>query len=70
MTQPYQSANPSLRPESFLLPMGVGAGIALLVISFFVVGVEAPSSAWGTNWRIRPLLLTPLAGAAGEPFGQ
>jgi hypothetical protein len=68
MTQPYQTPNPSLRPESFLLTLGVGAGIALLVISFFVFGVDAPSSAWGSYWRIRPLLLTPLAGAAGGAF--
>ncbi len=42
-----------------------GAGIALLVISFFVFGVDNPKPEWGQYWRIRPLTITPLAGATG-----
>lgn len=45
--------------------MLLGAAIALAVISFFVFGVDNPDPAWPAFWRIRPLIITPLAGAAG-----
>ena len=48
--------------------MLVGAGIALLVISFFVFGVDQPHPEWGKLWRIKPLIITPLAGALGGAF--
>ena len=53
---------------SFAKPMLIGAGIALLVISFFVFGVDAPKPEWGRYWMIRPLIVTPLAGAMGGAF--
>ena len=43
--------------------MMIGAGIGLLVISFFVVGAGSGKPAWGDYWRIKPLLLTPFLGA-------
>ena len=48
--------------------MLVGAGIAFLVISFFVFGVDNPPAEWGKYWMIRPLIVTPLAGAMGGAF--
>ncbi len=48
--------------------MLIGAGIALLVISFFVFGVDNHPAEWGEYWRIRPLIITPLAGAMGGAF--
>ncbi len=42
-----------------------GAGIALAVILFFVLGVSRPHPEWPALWRIKPLIITPLAGAAG-----
>ena len=45
--------------------MVVGAGIGLLLISLFVVGVKNPNPAWGKLWMIRPLLIVPFAGAMG-----
>lgn len=53
---------------SFITPALIGAGIALLVISFFVFGVDAPNPEWGKYWQLRPLIITPLAGAAGGAF--
>ena len=53
---------------SLVKPMLVGAGIALLVISFFVFGVDEPHPEWGKYWMIRPLIITPLAGAVGGAF--
>lgn len=44
--------------------MLVGWGIGLLVISLFVVPTE-PDPAWGKFWMIRPLIITPMAGAMG-----
>ena len=55
-------------PVSFLKPVLIGAGIALVVISFFVFGVDHPNPEWGKFWQIRPLIVTPLAGAAGGAF--
>lgn len=49
-------------------PTLVGAGIALLVISFFVFGVDEANPEWGKFWMIRPLVFTPLAGAIGGAF--
>ena len=42
-----------------------GAMVGLAVISLFVFGADNPKPEWGTYWRIRPLIITPLSGAAG-----
>ena len=42
----------------------LGTAIGLAVISFFVFGVDHPDPEWGEYWRIRPLIVTPLAGAS------
>jgi hypothetical protein len=43
--------------------MMIGAGIGLLVISFFIFGAGHEKAAWGDYWRVKPLLLTPFIGA-------
>jgi hypothetical protein len=43
--------------------MLVGAGIALVMISVFVIGAGSGEPEWGSYWRIKPLLLTPFLGA-------
>ena len=68
MTPHHQLQNQPIHPVSLVKPMLAGAGIALLVISFFVFGVDAPHPEWGKFWMIRPLLITPLAGATGGAF--
>jgi hypothetical protein len=45
--------------------MLIGAGIGLLVISFFLIPAGEGNPAWGTFWRIKPLVVTPFAGAMG-----
>ncbi|WP_205503121.1 potassium transporter KefB [Rufibacter psychrotolerans] len=60
-TQPHPPVSP-------LKPILTGAGIALLAILFFVTGVDSPRPEWGEYWMIRPLLITPLAGALGGAF--
>lgn len=51
--------------NSLLKRMFIGALIGFLVISFFVFGVDNPNPSWPENWRIRPLIVTPLAGGFG-----
>lgn len=60
-TQPNQ-------PVSLAKPVLIGAGIALILISFFVFGVDGPNPEWGKLWMIKPLIITPLAGAMGGAF--
>lgn len=43
----------------------IGAGIALLIISFFVLSVNEPNPDWPKFWRVRPFIITPLAGGFG-----
>ncbi|GAB3902252.1 hypothetical protein GCM10028803_28490 [Larkinella knui] len=45
-----------------------GAGIAFLLIVVFLLGVKNPNPAWGKFWMIKPLLVVPIAGAAGGVF--
>ncbi|HEX8462032.1 MAG TPA: hypothetical protein VF623_11400 [Segetibacter sp.] len=65
MNQPNVLTN---QPVLFVKPILVGTAIALLAISFFVFGVDKANPAWGKLWMIRPLIITPLAGAAGGAF--
>jgi hypothetical protein len=45
--------------------MLLGALTGFIIIAFFVFSVDDPDPDWGERWRIRPLLVTPLAGAFG-----
>lgn len=45
--------------------MLIGWLIGLAVISFFVFGADCVKPEWGEFWRIRPLIITPLATAVG-----
>lgn len=68
MTLENQFTNQQNEKVSFAKPILIGAGVALLVISFFVFGVDEPKPEWGSYWMIRPLIITPLAGAVGGAF--
>lgn len=62
-----------LTPESFFTASLVrrvlfGLALGLAVISFFVFGVDYPNPEWGQYWRVRPLIATPMAGAAAGLF--
>ena len=66
-----QKSNLTESPEnriSAAKPMLIGAAIGLMLISIFVFGVDDPNPEWGKFWRIRPLIITPLAGAMGGLF--
>ena len=68
MTVSNNSTSHPNQPVLLFKPMLVGAGIALLVISFFIFGVDEPHPEWGKFWMFRPLIITPLAGATGGAF--
>jgi hypothetical protein len=40
-----------------------GAGIGLVMISFFLISAGKGHPNWGDYWRVKPLLLTPFLGA-------
>ena len=66
-----QTNTPTTQPihlPTLLIRMLIGGAIAFLVISFFVFGVDEPNPEWGHMWQIKPLLLTPSAGAMGGAF--
>lgn len=60
-TQPIHSSSLSKR-------MLLGVGIALILITIFLLGVGEPNPAWGKLWMIRPLIIVSLAGAMGGVF--
>lgn len=46
-------------------PVLIGGAFALIVIGVFLAGVHHPHADWGKFWMVRPLIITPLAGATG-----
>ncbi|HRI79388.1 MAG TPA: potassium transporter KefB [Cyclobacteriaceae bacterium] len=57
--------NPSTTPTDLHLSkrMTIGAAFGLMVILFFVLGVDDAPAEWGKFWMIRPLLVETFAGA-------
>lgn len=53
---------------TMIIRMLIGAGIALAIILTFVLGVDQSNPEWHKTWWVRPLVITPLAGAAGGLF--
>lgn len=46
----------------------IGAGIALLLMALFLVGVDETEPHWPKLWFIRPLIIVQLAGGLGGAF--
>lgn len=67
MTQTDNSTTP-IQPVSLSKSILIGAAIGLIAISFFVFGVDNANPEWGKLWMIRPLIVTPIAGAVGGAF--
>jgi len=65
-----QKNNAAEQPEQISMgkPMLIGAVIGLIFISLFVSGVDEPKPEWGKLWMLKPLIIVPLAGAAGGLF--
>lgn len=62
------SINSTTRPLH-PVPLGklmlIGAGIALIPITIFLLGTGEPNPAWSKFWMLRPLIVVPFAGAMG-----
>lgn len=55
-----------VRPATIAKTMALGLILGLVIISLFVFGVNNPKQEWGTNWRMQPLILTPIVVAFGS----
>lgn len=67
MKQSKTSLAESFNRSSIVKGILIGAGTGLLVILFFITGVDTQPH-WPDLWKIRPLIITPLAGALGGGF--
>jgi hypothetical protein len=65
MTQKYSLLGWEIDPASLRKLMLIGGGIALALTAFFLVTAGEPNPAWPKFWRVRPLIIVPLAGAMG-----
>lgn len=65
-----QSEQQSLHKVSLAKRALQGAGIALVLISIFLLkaGEPDPNPGWPKLWFIRPLIIVPFAGAMGGVF--
>ncbi len=64
MSTSNSSTTKPIRTASLVKRMLIGAAIALVLIALFVLPVEGKPE-WGNFWKVRPLIIVPLAGAAG-----
>lgn len=65
MVQTNNTLMQSVKPAAFAKSALIGWGIALVVILLFILPVKHPRPEWGQLWMIRPLIITPIAGAVG-----
>jgi ABC-type transport system involved in cytochrome c biogenesis permease subunit len=63
MTQAENLRKRPLFTSALSKRMLIGAMIGLIVVGFFVIGAGAGNPEWPSNWRVKPLLLTPFLGA-------
>lgn len=59
-------ANYHIEPWTIIKTMAIGAITGLVIILIFILPVKQPNPSWGELWMIRPLIITPLAGAFGS----
>jgi hypothetical protein len=68
MTQANNTTANPIHTAPVTKRMLIGAGIALIVISIFLIGVKHPNLQWGKFWMVKPLVVVPIAGAMGGVF--
>src|SRR5687768_16970953 len=68
MTKTNNVTTQSPHSASLSKRMLQGAGIALTLISIFLLSVDEPNQNWPKLWMIKPLVIVPLAGALGGAF--
>ena len=65
MTKSIKLFAADIKINTLFKRMLLGALIGFLLISLFVFRIDNPNPSWPSNWRIRPLIVTPLASALG-----
>ena len=68
MTQRNNLTTQPIHPVSLGKRMLQGAGIALILILFFLFSAGEPNPNWPKLWMLKPLIIVPLAGALGGGF--
>lgn len=68
MTQRNDLPTQPIHPAPLGKRMLQGAGIALILITIFLLSVDEPNPNWPKLWMLKPLILVPLAGAMGGVF--
>jgi hypothetical protein len=68
MTQTSNSIKKPFDQSLLFKRMLLGGGIALILIAVFLLPVSDPDAEWGRLWMVRPLIIVPIAGAAGGSF--
>ncbi|MCY2687338.1 hypothetical protein [Salinimicrobium sp. TH3] len=48
----------------------IGAAFAFVLITLFVMGVDNPDPEWPKYWKIRPIVVTSIAGGIGGAFAD
>jgi hypothetical protein len=65
MTQKNNLTMQNIAPGPLKKQMLIGAGIALIPITLFLMGTGEPNPEWSKFWMLRPLIIVPIAGATG-----
>jgi hypothetical protein len=65
MTTKNNFTTPQINTASLGKHILAGALIGLTVIGAFLISAGEPNPEWGAYWRIKPLIMVPLAGATG-----
>lgn len=68
MSSKNSSSNPQIHNASLTKRMIQGGSIALILITFFLLGAGESKPNWPKYWQIKPLLMVPLSGAMGGAF--
>lgn len=68
MTQKNNVTAQSIHRATLVKRTLLGAAIALLLISIFLLRAGEPNPLWGKLWMVRPLIIVPFAGAMGGLF--
>lgn len=68
MRQETSSTAPSIHHAPMRTRMLQGAGIAFLLIALFLYAAGEGNPEWPRFWRVRPLVIVPIAGSLGGIF--
>jgi hypothetical protein len=68
MTDTNNLTTKPIHPATVSKRLLQGAAIGLILIAFFLIGVDKAKPEWPTFWMIKPLLMVSAAGALGGLF--